>query len=299
MKRMILLPLVVLFLRFAMPLTVCGDEAAEFTYTVIGQEVTVTGFSGEPETLDIPAYVGGLPVTEVRDNAFYCCTSLRRISLPDTVKTMGHHCFYGCSSLEEAVLPRNLNVMGMGCFEGCISLNKLTLPDGISVLPDSCFRQCSSLTDIVLPQSIAEVEKFCFCGCKSLDYISLGGRLRSIGMGAFYQCESLDTVYIPPSVTDIGAEAFGYTTGGETTGINIIGESGSAAENYAEDNGAVFSASPETVQAFDPAHSENAPVKLPPALAAAGGLLFVLASLIAVKQYLCEKKADDDDNAID
>lgn len=299
MKRIFLLPIVLILLRFAVPLNARADEAEDFTYTVIGQEVTVTGFKGEPECIEIPADIGGLPVTEVRDNAFYCCTSLRRITLPDSVKTMGHHCFYGCSALEEAVLPRELNSVGMGCFEGCVSLKTLTLPDGLAVLPDSCFRRCSSLTDLVLPQSITEVEKFCFCGCSSLRYISLGGRLKSIGTGTFYQCESLDTVYIPPSVTDIGAEAFGYTTGGKTTGITIIGEEGSAAEDYADENGAVFSASPETVQAFDPAHSENAPVKLPPALAATGGLLFLLAAVIAVKQYFREKKSDDDDSSLD
>ena len=299
MKKIILLPAVLLVFMLTLPMNVRADDAPDFTYTVIGQEVIVTGFTGNPEVLEIPDCIGGLPVTEVRDNAFYCCTSLRRISLPDSIRTMGHHCFYGCCSLGEIVLPGRLSEIGMGCFEGCTSLETVTIPDGLEVLPDSCFRRCSVLNDVMIPQSVREIEKFCFCGCTALDYVSLSGKLRTVGAGAFYQCISLDTVYIPPSVTDIGTEAFGYTSGGEASGTSVIGESGSAAEDYAEKNALAFSASPEAVQAFDPAHSENAPVKIPPALAAAGGLLFVLAGLAALRQYFSEKKTDNDDNAID
>lgn len=291
MKKLLILPVFLLMLWLFPSISTSSAEAGKYTYTVIGQEVTVTGFTGEPEILDIPPYIEDLPVTSVRDNAFYRCTSLRCISLPATVKTMGHHCFYGCTALTDAALPKRLESIGMGCLEGCTSLKSITLPETLETLPDSCFRQCTSLSEMMIPQSITEIEKFCFCGCRSLDYISLSGKLRTIGIGAFYQCDRLDTAYIPPSVEDIGAEALGFTTGGIRTGITIIGAADSAAEDYADENGLSFSASPEAVQTFEPADSENAPVKLPPALAASGGLLFLLSALIALKQYIHERNS--------
>lgn len=287
MKKL-LLPLIAAVLWLSKPL--CAASAAEgFTYTLIGDEVTVTGYSGKPEVIDIPQYIEGKPVTEVRDNAFWMCTTLRQISLPATVRTMGHHCFYGCSGLEEIILPPQLESLGMGCFGECTSLDEITLPDTLEVLPDSCFRGCTSLETIVIPQSVTNIEKFCFCRCSSLCYASPGGRLSEIGTGAFYMCEKLDNIYIPPSVERLGAEALGYTAGGERVKLTIIGAEGSAAEEYAEANGIVFSSSPETVQTFDPADSENAPVKLPPSLAAAGGGLFLLAGGLALRQYLIRK----------
>ena len=290
MKRLVILSVFIVIFCLYRPLSASAEGAAGYTYTVIGQEVTVTGFTGEPEIIDIPPYIDGLPVTEVRDNAFFRCEKLRRISLPATVKRMGHHCLYGCRSLEEVILPKRLETMGMGCFDSCTSLKSVILPDTLEVLPDSCFRRCTSLTEMIAPQSIKAIEKFCFCGCTSLSYVSLSGKLESIGIGALYQCSSLDTIYVPPSVTDIGTEALGYITDTQKTSLTIIGCTDSAAEEYAESNGIDFSPSPETVQAFDPATSENSPVKLPPALAASGGLLFLLAALIALKQYITDKK---------
>ncbi|MBR4626660.1 MAG: leucine-rich repeat domain-containing protein [Ruminococcus sp.] len=290
MKKLLIVSFIAALICFLNPAEASCAECGSITYTVIDGEVTVTGYTGAPEIIEIPQFIEGIPVTSVRDNAFYCCTSLRKMILPDTVRNMGHHCFYGCTGLEEITLPARLSELGMGCFEGCAMLKKVQLPDTLTVIPDSCFRRCSSLTTVIIPQNVTDIEKFCFCACTSLYYVSFGGRLKTVGTGAFYQCTVLDTVYIPPSVTDIGAEALGYTTGGKSTGMTVIGERGSAAEEYAKDNGAVFSASPETVQAFDPAASENAPVKLPPVLAAVGGLLFLLTGLIALKQTLSGRK---------
>lgn len=290
MKKLLILPIILLIFRLIPCFGADCAGSGSYTYTVIGGEVTVTGFTGEPVILDIPPYIEGLPVTSVRDNAFYRCDSLRSINLPDTVKTMGHHCFYGCSSMERVKLPGQLETMGMGCFEGCSSLTAVTLPDTLGVLADSCFRLCTGLTDIMIPQSVTVIEKFCFCGCTSLSYVSLSGQLTTVGIGAFYKCDKLDMMYIPPSVKNIGTEAFGFTTGGIRTGLSLIGAEDSSAEDYAGKNGISFSASPEAVQTFDPAKSKNAPVKLPPALAASGGLLFLLTALIALRQYIKERR---------
>lgn len=225
-----------------------------FTYSIISDSAVITGFEGEPEYISIPPEIEGYPVTEVRDNAFYCCISLKQISLPDSVSYMGHHCFYGCSSLESIVLPANLTEVGMGCFCGCTSLAAISIPETIASLPDSCFRACTSLDNIMIPQNVKSIENFCFSGCISLSSISLSGNLDSIGDYAFFMCNSLKSLYIPPSVEVIGDHAVGYVPGNDAPGLMkdfmLLGENDSAAMEYADENGLSFNEENGAVQAF-------------------------------------------------
>lgn len=240
---------------FLFPANTCAEEA-NFTYTIINGEATIIGFTGEPETLSIPSEIENCPVTEIRDNAFFNCGSLKEIILPDSLKIMGHHCFYACTSLESIVLPRSLEEIGMGCFCGCIELSSVTISESLNILPDSCFRSCTSLREIIIPQNITEIEKYCFSGCTSLTSVSLSGRLNEIGCYAFFMCNSLEELYIPPSVQAMGTESVGFipdpngAVPPSADGFKIFGEKGSAAEAYAQSNDISFSESVETIQAM-------------------------------------------------
>ncbi len=273
MKKITLIMIIAFFLHF----TNFTVHAEDIRYTVINDKATITGFSGEAETLVIPSELGGAPVTEIRDNAFYKCSSLREIILPEGLKKMGHHCFYECTSLKKIVIPDSVSETGMGCFEGCSSLEEIILPEKLTILPESCFRDCSSLKNIMLPQSITDIQKFCFAGCSSLSDISFSGNLVSIGDLAFYGCNSASDLYIPDSVSYIGIHSLGYNEYGKISGFSIIGSNGSASEKYAEENGFHFSAIPETAEVFAPSESRYAPVKLPEIFLFAGMFFLIMA----------------------
>lgn len=276
MKRFIMLPTIAFILYFA-GFTV---HAQELQYTVINGEATITGFSGESGNLVIPPELEGAPVTEIRDNAFYKCTSLKEITLPESLEKMGHHCFFECTSLKKIVIPDSTTEIGMGCFDGCSSLCEAILPENLNVLPESCFRDCSALKNIILPQSVTEIQKFCFAGCSSLSSISLSGNLKTIGDLAFFGCSSAGELYIPDSVKNIGIHSLGFNEYGRISGFSITGNSDSAAEKYAEKNKFPFSEQPETADAFAPQKSRNAPIKLPEIFLFAG-LFFLIMALIS------------------
>ncbi len=280
MKKITLITIIAFFLYFT-SFTVYAEDIG---YTVINGRATITGLSGEPEILVIPSELGGAPVTEIRDNAFYKCSSLREITLPEGLKKMGHHCFYECTSLEKIVIPDSVSETGMGCFEGCSSLEEIILPENLTILPESCFRDCSSLKSIILPQGITDIQKFCFAGCSSLSGISFSGNLVSIGDLAFYGCNSADDLYIPDSVKYIGIHSLGYNEYGKLSGFSITGSSGSASEKYAEENGFYFSAIPETAEVFAPAESRYAPVKLPEILIFSGMFFFIMAIITTFRK---------------
>lgn len=227
---------------------------SSYDYTIIDGEATIVGYTGKPVYIDIPGFIEGCPVTEVRDNAFYNCNSLKWIKLPDTVERIGHHSFYACYELETVELPEGLEEIGMGCFCGCASLSCAELPGTLRVLPDSCFRACTSLTDVELPMGLETVDKFCFSGCTELRTVETGDCLVNIGERAFYQCREIETIYIPPTVETIGDEALGYDCDGnlliKQTDLVITGEPCTAAERYARDNGLTFCVGEPSAAAF-------------------------------------------------
>lgn len=268
---------------------VSASEEADFLYTVINGEATITGFKGEPVFLEIPEMIENVPVTQIRDNAFYNCTSLKQISLPSSISKIGCHTFYNCSSLESISLPEGLEELGMGSFTGCTDLTAVDIPDSIAALPESCFRYCSSLTEMVIPDGITSIGNFCFNGCTSLSYASLSDQLSVIGDGAFYGCISLDELYIPPSVNEIGFEAVGYMNGKSGTAVSnnfiILGSNDSAAEEYAAENDISFSRlTRSSVKA-----SSGIPEYLIPLLFSMGGAAFLTACFFALRSRFPDK----------
>lgn len=294
MKSKIIFIFFIALILCCCPLKTSAEEKQDFCHTIINEEASIIGFEGEPEYIIIPSEIDGVPVTEIRDNAFYECRTLKQIILPDSIKKIGHHCFYECSALEGIELPEYVSEIGMGCFSECSSLSYATIPDSLKILPDSCFRNCNSLTDIIIPQNITEIEKFCFSGCTSLSDVSLSGRITQIGDYAFFMCDSLKNLYIPESVKNFGTEAIGFTVSDTEHSIvqdfSVSGSKNSSAEKYAKENSISFSGQAEAIHAFSLQNPDNAPIALPKIFAAAGVFFFMIACIIALRQHFKSKK---------
>lgn len=300
MKRFLTLITAVAIAVF--PLSVCTPPTAfaaspGYEYTIINNEATITGFTGEPLYIEIPDTIEGCRVVELRDNAFYECSSLRHIDLPDTVRKIGHHCFYACSSLESITIPAAVSEIGMGSFCGCASLRSANLPDSFSVLPESCFRSCTSLTSFTVPDSIRTIGDFCFSGCTGLENVSLGKSLTRVGDCSFYMCSSLKGLYVPPSVKDIGICAFGYIpteNGAEVSeDFVLLGDGGSAVKDYAKENHITFTDASDTVHAFaiQRITGERKPISIPSVIIFGSALALVTGAILVKRKNRLGLKA--------
>ncbi|MCD8181462.1 MAG: leucine-rich repeat protein [Firmicutes bacterium] len=144
----------------------------------------------------------------IGENAFRGCASLESIALPDTVNTVGTAAFYGCTALESAVLPESVESAGSYMFYGCSALESVTVPDGWTEIPDYMFCGCTSLVSAVLPESSESGGTNLFCGCTSLESVNIPAGWTKIPSQMLQGCTALMSVEIPESITDISANAF-------------------------------------------------------------------------------------------
>ena len=77
----------------------------DVTYTTDGDGAVLTGYTGGETVVVIPDTLGGLPVTAVAEGAFRDMGSLRALSLPDTVRSVGLGALQGCRSLATLRTP--------------------------------------------------------------------------------------------------------------------------------------------------------------------------------------------------
>ena len=110
------------------------------------------------------------------------------------VTSIGDFAFYYCSSLTDITLPEGVTSIGYCAFADCSSLTAITIPDGVTSIENYTFVNCSSLTTITLPEGVTSIGEGAFSGCSSLISITNLEKVREIGDYAFYDCSSLTSI---------------------------------------------------------------------------------------------------------
>jgi hypothetical protein len=130
-------------------------------------------------------------VKTIGNFAFIFCSGLTGITIPEGVTSIGNSCFADCSSLAEVGLPSTLATIGTFAFMKCTALSGVTLPEGLVSLPNSAFERCSSLTSVTIPPSVTQIGNNVFRFCSALAEITIPAAVVGIGDGAFAACSQL------------------------------------------------------------------------------------------------------------
>ncbi|MBQ0010735.1 MAG: leucine-rich repeat domain-containing protein, partial [Ruminococcus sp.] len=147
-------------------------------------------------------------VRSVGNGAFFGCSSLLSVHLPDADCTVGDHVFAYCSSLIRVDFPAGTSELGAGLFCDCFRLSSFSIPETVKSIGDQAFLRCSSLRAVTMPEGIESVGSGAFKGCSSLaSYILLGAHTAYIGEEAFSGCRSLPILIAPGSIQRIGEKA--------------------------------------------------------------------------------------------
>lgn len=200
--------------------------------------VAINKCYGGKENLVIPKEIGGKKVIGIESDAFRDNKNIRSVIIPDGVQFIYSQAFFGCTSLDEVTIPESVINIGEKAFgyyenddyetvkkdgfvinyaknsaghlyatrngfsdESCMFIESdefgkylrgyagndasVVIPDGVTYIDNESFKDCDKLTKVTIPSSA--------------DYI---------GYNAFDGCASLETVIIPDGVTTIGNKAF-------------------------------------------------------------------------------------------
>ena len=117
------------------------------------------------------------------------------------LKQICDQAFYSCSSLRNVIIPQGVTEIGNNAFENCLWLINISIPDTVTQINDEVFDDCRCIESITIPESIKRIGKYAFSSCYSLKSIVIPDSVEEIHNTALYQCQALESAVIPKSVT--------------------------------------------------------------------------------------------------
>ena len=118
-----------------------------YNYYNNGTELEVTkGSSSYSGVVNIPEEVTYMSrtrkVTSIGSSAFYKCTHLSYVFIPNSVTSIGSNAFYNCTDLASMTISNSVTSIGSNAFNKCTSLTYVTIPNSVTSIGSNAFSGC-------------------------------------------------------------------------------------------------------------------------------------------------------------
>lgn len=187
-----------------------------------------------------------LTVTAIGDSAFWYCSGMTHITMPEGLRNIGDNAFSFCTMLTELSLPSTVTVIGSEAFAGCWNLCSVTvaagnpvfdsregcnaliesatgklllgcvntvIPQGVTTIGQSSFAW-SKITVVDIPEGVTAIEDYAFDHCDYISQLTLPSTLVTIGYSAFNGAyANLTELRLPDSLISVGGYAFANCNG--------------------------------------------------------------------------------------
>ena len=221
-------------------------EMADSEIELTNENANLIGFEkGVTTELNIPGifinngkkYI----ITSFGNNLFYGDETLKKVVIPDTVKTIKEG-FLKETNIEEVIIGSGVSEIGDDCLSSNYKLNKINVssanekfmskegvlfsksgktlmiypiakngeyivPNGVETIGYCAFEK-SHISNIQFPNTLKRISGFAFSDCDNLKSISLPNSVQSIGNGVFMGCKQLTSVNLSDDLVIIGDYAF-------------------------------------------------------------------------------------------
>lgn len=208
-----------LYFNFTSDSTVCVTYKTE-NYNSYSGDVVI------PESINYDGkdYI----VNAIDDKAFYNCSGLTSITIPNTITTIGSYAFYGCGGLTSVDIPNSISIISDDAFRNCTGLLNVNIPDSLQTIGNNSFMGCTGLASLTIGKSVASIGNSAFNNCNNLKELTWNAincssngnmstsNIETVTIGPevvvlpnnFVSGSKISEVIIPNSVTWISFSAF-------------------------------------------------------------------------------------------
>lgn len=210
MKRLFFLVFVIISLLIS-KIAFAAPNPNDFDYIItVDDTVTITGYHGNRQKVEIPSEIEDCPVTAIAENAFSPNASTLipyAFTKKDTSGELKK--LNGNKMMVKVIVPDSVTYIGAGAFADCSNLSEIHLPKNLSSINEYTFYRCRSLEHIVLPDSVESIGLWAFVAT-ALSEIVIPDSVMYIGDKAFSSCKQLKSVTFPNHPVQMGNRVFSY-----------------------------------------------------------------------------------------
>lgn len=169
----------------------------------------------------------------IGESAFYRCENIESASIAEGATNLNSMAFWGCTSLKEIEIPNSVKAIGSHAFYGCESLENVVIGSGVTNIDWYAFSACRSLPYIEIPQNVRSIGNYAFEGCSKLANVTIADRTSSLSLGSnsssvfnessplFSDCP-LETIYIGGPISYSKSSSDGYSPFYRNTSLKSV-----------------------------------------------------------------------------
>ena len=204
------------------------------------------------QSFDELQYFTGL--TALGDSAFYHCSQMTSVVLPETVTAIGASAFQYCFYLSSIRLSENLENIASDAFWNCVRLTSIRIPAKVSSIGDTVFGYCTQLTDVSvdpantvfdsregcnaivetstntlyqafvstrIPSTVTTIGRFAYSYVAGLTELRIPSNVTALAGVSVFSCGDLRSVVLPAELTTIGHQSFDYCDSLKTVKVGM------------------------------------------------------------------------------
>lgn len=172
--------------------------------------------------------------SQLLQHAFLDCKSLTTVDFGIGWKEVGRQAFYGCSALKDIILPEGIEYIRDGAFSGA-AIEAIHLPNTLKVIEKNAF-VCEKLKTITIPASVEKIEAHAFQNNKALTDVYVLGKNTKAENQAFYEQASASFNYTNPSGTTPLKREFYKKADGSNTPLAMLHYPKEAKNDYVNEH---------------------------------------------------------------